>query len=122
MKSASKIMAGGLLAAALVIGGSAAAFAHNNGFDSGHNHYAATHKVTGASVSNGTWQYGVHELANGSHKNNDSSYYNGSRKHRASVKNATGKYVRSLDKPAGKWAQATQGATASGNLAYWYAY
>lgn len=118
----SKIAAGTVLAAVLVLGNAGIASAHNNGYGGAPNHYASNTYVTGSSVGGGSMYYGVHSMINGSDTANDSSYYHGSSLHRSSVKNSTGQVIRSGDKGGGIWAQATQNATAWGNEAYWYVY
>ncbi len=118
MKKRTMSVFAALLVAGLVAGGTVSASAHDlNGYG-----WAASSKEEGSVVGGGKHWYGVHENLNGSNRGNDSSYYHGSKKHRASVKNSTGTVVRSSDKSAGVWARATQPGTAWGNEAYWYAY
>ncbi|WP_374313993.1 lactococcin 972 family bacteriocin [Microbacterium sp.] len=122
MRKVIKAILTGGAATALVIAGAGTAAAHNNGYGAAPNHYASNTYLTGAAVGGGRMYYGVHEMINGTDRNNDSSYYHGTKQHRASVKNSTGAVVRSGDKAGGIWAQATQDATAFGNQAYWYTY
>lgn len=115
-------LTGTAVAAILVVATAGVASAHNNGYGGAPDHYASATYVTGSTVGGGKMYYGVHAMINGTDKNNDSSYYHGTKRHRASVKNSTGNVVRSADKSGGTWAQATQDATSWGNQAYWYVY
>lgn len=112
-----------VIAALAFVGASTGpAAAHNNGYGEAPNHYASSNFMSGSVVGGGKMYYGVHQMLNGDDRNNDSSYYHATKKHRASVKNSTGNVIRSGDKGGGTWAQATQDATAWGNEAYWFVY